>query len=60
MQKLMKLFAGLERLMAAATFAEAGCWDTARGILNEEKQAAGRRPSSRTKARPDQRPVLRV
>lgn len=59
MQALMKFMARLERLIVAATFAEAGCWDTARWVMNEEKRYAQQRPQSRASMAANQ-PTLRM
>jgi hypothetical protein len=55
-----KFMAHLERMMVAATFAQAGCWDIARGIMDEEKRRANQRPDKRSRITVDQRPVLRM
>lgn len=60
MQALMKFMARLERLMVAATFAEAGCWDTARWVMDEEKRYAQQRPTSRVSVSTSQRPTLHM
>lgn len=60
MQALMKFIARLERLMVAATFAESGCWDTARWVMDEEKRYARQRPHSRVSATTNQYPTLRM
>lgn len=58
MQALMKFMARLERMMVAATFAEAGCWDTARWVMDEEKRYARQRPQVTVSA--GQRPTLHM
>jgi hypothetical protein len=58
MQTLMKFVARLERVMVAVSFAEAGCRDTARWVMDEEKRYARQRPQSRVSA--NQRPTLHV
>ena len=60
MQALMKFVARLERLMVAVSFAEAGCWDTARWVMDEEKRYAQQGPRSRVSVSSDQRPTLRM
>jgi hypothetical protein len=50
----------LERLMVAATFAEAGCPDTARWIMDEEKRYAQQRPVNQNTVSAHQRPTLHV
>jgi hypothetical protein len=60
MERVMRLMDSLERMMAAVAFAEAGCWDTARTILNKKRRASLRRPAERKRASEQQRPVLRV
>lgn len=52
---MKKLIKKIERMMVAATFAEAGEHDTAREILEEEKRA-----EKREITRPTQRPGLRA
>lgn len=60
MQILMRIRDSLERMMAAAAFAEAGCWNTARMIMGEKERAIIRRPVARKRVSNDQRPVLRI
>jgi hypothetical protein len=60
MQVVMKFIARLERLMVAATFAEAGCWDTARWVMDEEKRYIRQRPQSRVSVAASQHPTLRM
>jgi hypothetical protein len=60
MQALMKFMFRLERLLVAATFAEAGCWKTARWVMDEEKRYAQQRPRSRVSVSTNQRPFLRI
>ncbi|MEJ2096944.1 MAG: hypothetical protein P8Y38_07345 [Deltaproteobacteria bacterium] len=60
MQTLMKFMIRMERLMVAAAFAEAGCFDTARWVMDEEKRTLQQRRWSRAKVQADQRPSLRL
>lgn len=60
MQALMKFIARLERLMVAVTFAEAGCWDTACWVMDEERRLARQRPQSRVSVTAKQYPTLRM
>ena len=60
MQTLLKFMARFERLMVAATFAEAGCWDTARWVMDEEKRYARQRSRSQVSVSVDSRPSLRM
>ena len=60
MQTLMKFIAHLERLMVSATFAEAGCWDIARWIMDEEKRYATQSPQTRVSVSASQRPTMRM
>lgn len=51
----------LETMFAAAAFAEEGEFETARQLVNEEKQPRKTdRPALRTPQRPASRPTLRV
>jgi hypothetical protein len=50
------LFDKFETLMVAASFAEAGEFDTARRIVNEDRVRKGDRPTQR----PDSRTQLRA
>jgi hypothetical protein len=55
------LFRKMETAFAAAAFAEQGEFETARQILNEEKQVRKTgRPSLHDAKRPAERPTLRV
>lgn len=60
MQALKKFMARMERWMVAASFAEAGCWDTARQVMDEEKHHARQRSRARVSVSNDQRPTLRM
>ncbi len=60
MQALKKFMTRLERLMMAATFAEAGCWDTARQVMDEEKRHARRHTRPKVSASNNQRPTLHM
>jgi len=60
MQVLIKFMVRLERLMVAAAFAEAGCWKTARWVMDEEKRYARQRPASRPSVSAHQRPSLHM
>ena len=60
MQTLMRFMERLERWMAAAAFAESGCWNTARWIMDEEKRYAKQHPRARTSIPANQRPTLRM
>ncbi|MCG6911938.1 MAG: hypothetical protein LJE94_17700 [Deltaproteobacteria bacterium] len=60
MQTLMKFMARLERWMVAATFAEAGCWDTARWFMDEEKRYARHHSRVQASVSTNQRPTLRM
>ena len=55
-----KLRDWMERTMTAVAFAEAGCWETARQIMDENKQTSHKRPSVRPESTSDNRPVLRM
>ncbi|HEX9020554.1 MAG TPA: hypothetical protein VF903_04785 [Nitrospirota bacterium] len=57
MKGLLKKF---ETAMVAASFAEAGEFDTARRIMNEERPRKADRPSARDFQRPAARKQLRV
>ncbi len=54
------LFKKFEILMAAAAFSEAGEFETARQIMNEDKSRKTNRPSSRNHKRPSPRIELRA
>ncbi len=55
------LFKKMETAFAAAAFAEEGEFETARQIMNEEKQARkSDRPSVHDAKRPSTRPTLRA
>ncbi len=56
--KMKKLFAKFETAMIAAAFAEAGEFETARQILNEDQPRKTGRPT--IQKRPAERKVLRV
>lgn len=60
MQALMKFMDRLERLMVAVTFAEAGCSDTARWVMDEEKRYAQQRSQSRASVSAKQYPTLHM
>jgi hypothetical protein len=57
---MKKLFKKLEATMAAAAFAEAGEFDTARQIMQEDKPRKTDRPSVYRSTRPTDRKVLRA
>ena len=57
---MKKLFKKLEATMAAVAFAEAGEFDTARQIMQEDKPRKTDRPSSYRSIRPTDRKVLRA
>jgi hypothetical protein len=58
---MMSIFKKLETTFAAAAFAEEGEFETARQLMNEEKQPRkSDRPSLRDAKRTDSRPTLRV
>ncbi len=57
MKKLLKKF---ETLMMAVTYAEAGEFDAAREIMNEDKPRKTMRPSIYDQKRPTDRKVLRA
>ena len=57
MKKFMKK---LETTMVAATFAEAGEFETARQFLNEEQKRKSDRPSARNEQRTAKRAQLRA
>lgn len=57
MKRLLKKF---ETAMVAASFAEAGEFDTARRIMNEDRPRKTDRPSVRDFQRPAARKELRV
>jgi len=57
---MKKLFKKFETLMMAATFAEAGEFETAREIMNEDKPRKTMRPSVHDQKRPTDRQVLRA
>jgi hypothetical protein len=61
-EKAMKsIFKKVETMFAAAAFAEEGEFETARQLMNEEKQLRKTdRPSLRDTQRPANRPTLRV
>ena len=61
-ERAMKnIFKRLETTFAAAAFAEEGEFETARQLMNEEKQIRKTdRPSLRDTQRPSNRPTLRV
>jgi hypothetical protein len=60
-QTMKTLFKKMETVFAAAAFAEEGEFETARQIVNEEKQARKTdRPSVHDAKRPAARPTLRV
>jgi hypothetical protein len=60
-ERTMKnFFKKMETIMAAAAFGEAGEFETARQIVNEEKQRKTDRPSRRETVRPSVRPTLRA
>ena len=56
----LKFMNWMERTMTAVAFAEAGCWETSRQIMDEAKPTATKRPTARPKAQADNRPVLRM
>jgi hypothetical protein len=57
---LKTLLKKLETMMAAAAFSEAGEFESARQILNEDKLRKTNRPSSRNYKRPSHRMELRA
>lgn len=58
---MKSIFKKLETTFAAAAFAEEGEFETARQLMNEEKQVRkSDRPSLRDAKRPAARPTLRV
>ena len=58
---MKSIFKKLETTFAAAAFAEAGEHETARQLMNEEKQLRKTdRPSLRETKRPATRPTLRA
>ncbi len=57
---MKKLFKRLETAMAAAAFAEAGEFDTARQMMNEDRPRKTDRPSAYKITRPPVRKVLRA
>ncbi|MBT8340079.1 MAG: hypothetical protein HKP58_16030 [Desulfatitalea sp.] len=60
MQVLIRFMARLEQLMVAVAFAEAGCWDTARGIMAGGERPAKQRLRPRVCVSDRQRPTLRM
>ena len=60
MKSIRKIVEKLDCFMVAATFAEAGDWRTARGILEEKEKRSGRRVRDFRREQARQRPVLRA
>ena len=60
MQALKNFMARMERWMVAASFAEAGCWDTARQVLDEGKPHSRQYSRPRVSVTNDRRPTLRM
>lgn len=57
---MKSLFKKVETVMAAAAFAEEGEFETARRMMNEDKQRTSDRPSKYETVRPSVRPTLRA
>ena len=49
-----------DRMMAASAFAEAGQWEFARALLNENRTAARRQARIRVTNQVDNRPQMRI
>lgn len=56
----MRFMDSFERLMAAAAFAQADCWDAMYTIMNEKRPTAFKQRSVRLRNDSEQRPVLRA
>jgi hypothetical protein len=60
MQKMKKLMDTFERVMVAATFAEAGDQETALKIMKEKPTNRRQRAGMKVRKHVDRRPVLRA